>query len=328
MKVSLLNWLSCPKCKGNIILEGGLNHKETTEIETGSLKCALCGDVFLIVNSIPRFIREEGYTNNFGFQWNLFRKTQLDSYTNTTISKDRFFRESKWNPEQMKGKLIIDAGCGAGRFAEIALSTETIVFAVDYSNAVDACWKNLKNKENLHVVQADIYNLPFRSDTFDYIYSFGVLHHTPNVKKSFFSLIQKLKNGGKICVDFYRKDWKIYLWSKYWLRPILKNLPQEKLLKIIKKVSPVLLLISNSLNRIPKIGHYLKYAIPVVNHKGELPLNKELLFEWTILNTFDMFSPKYDNPQNEKEVSGWLTEANLSNIEVLNQGLVVARGTK
>ena len=61
----------------------------------------------------------------------------------------------------MNGSWVLDAGCGAGRFAEIALSSGANVVALDYSSAVNACYLNLKEHSNLHVVQGDIYALPF-----------------------------------------------------------------------------------------------------------------------------------------------------------------------
>jgi len=52
----------------------------------------------------------------------------------------------------MKGKWVLDAGCGSGRFAEIALATGANVVALDYSSAIDACWNNLKENPNLYIV--------------------------------------------------------------------------------------------------------------------------------------------------------------------------------
>ncbi len=92
-----------------------------------------------IIGGIPRFVRQESYAESFGFQWNRFRQTQLDSHSGRDISRDRFLTATGWQPESLAGKTVLDAGCGAGRFAEIALSFGATVFAVDYSRAVEAC---------------------------------------------------------------------------------------------------------------------------------------------------------------------------------------------
>lgn len=327
MKKSLLEYIVCPNCNGSLGLQGGYK-SDGTDVNDGLLCCDSCKSIFPIQNDIPRFVPKDNYTSNFGFQWNLFKKTQLDSQNNTKISRNRFFRQTNWQPEEIKGKIVLDAGCGAGRFAEIALAVGAIVIAIDQSKSVDVCLENLKENNNLYVIEADIYKLPFGPDIFDYIYSFGVLQHTPDPKKAFLNLTKKLKKNGKICVDSYRKDWKIFFWPKYWLRPFTKNLPSEFLFNLIRKIVPFLLPISFALTKVPKIGYYLRYCIPVANYVGIHPLNKQELYEWAVLDTFDMFSPKYDNPQNEKSVFEWLKESGLSKIEVFDNGLVVARGIK
>ena len=83
---------------------------------------------------------------------------------------------------------VLDVGCGAGRFAEIALRTGAKVVALDYSTAVDACYANLGHHENLEVVQGDVYALPFVGRSFPFVYSLGVLQHTPDVRTAFAAL--------------------------------------------------------------------------------------------------------------------------------------------
>ena len=100
MKYSLLNLLCCPNCAGEFRLEEK-RQNSNCEIEEGNLNCGLCRSEFPVINSIPRFVSNQNYCNNFGFQWNLFRKTQLDSYTNTKISENRFYDETKWKVDKM-----------------------------------------------------------------------------------------------------------------------------------------------------------------------------------------------------------------------------------
>ena len=187
-----------------------------------------------IINNVARFVLSKNYSESFGVQWNLFRRTQLDSFSGLNASADRFWNATGWSKDELRGKLVLDVGCGAGRFAEIALNAGAEVIAIDYSGSVDACYTNLGHHENLTVVQADLYNLPFRDQTFDFVYSLGVLQHTPDVEKAFFSLPRLLKKDGKFCVDFYCKSWKSLLHPKYWLRPITKRLPKLFILSMVK----------------------------------------------------------------------------------------------
>ena len=228
----------------------------------------------------------------------------------------------------MLGKWVLDIGCGAGRFAEIALDSGAYVVALDYSNSVDAYYKNLLNHKNLHLVQGDIYSLPFGKETFDFVYSLGVLQHTPDVAKSFQCLIPVLKSGGSLCVDFYQKSWRSMFLPKYWIRPFSKHISKNTLLSILKIVVPPLLLISSLVNKIPLIGKYLKRLIPVANHFEGLELSNNQLTEWALLDTFDWFSPAFDNPQSYNTVLKWFQDSNFKIIEVLKAGHLVGRGIK
>src|SRR5437762_8433499 len=138
MKRDLLEILCCPECRGDLRLVGA--EEASGEIESGELQCTACRRIYPIIRSIARFVPAENYADNFGFQWNRFRKTQLDSHTGLPISRDRLFFSTEWPAEELRGKRVMDAGCGAGRFAEVSLSTGARVVAVDYSSAVDACY--------------------------------------------------------------------------------------------------------------------------------------------------------------------------------------------
>jgi SAM-dependent methyltransferase len=321
MNPILLDLLRCPESKQKLRLDSDKQGNHNLVSLDGKYK-------YPVINDIPRFVSSSNYADNFGMQWNHFAKTQLDSYTNLPISADRFWKATAWNPAEMRDKWVLDVGCGSGRFAEIALSSGAYVVALDYSGAVDACWDNLKHNSRLYVVQGDIYALPFAPESFDFVYSLGVLQHTPNVAKAYASLPPMARVGGKICVDYYEKSFKSKLLPKYWLRPITKSMPKQKLFGILERWVPALLKLSITLGRIPKYGNYLKRFIPVANYEGILPLNNEQLLEWALLDTFDWLSPTYDNPQTASTVLRWMEQAGLHELEVLKAGHLVARGIK
>jgi len=74
---------------------------------------------------------------------------------------------------------------------------------MDLSLAVEACYQNLFHRGNVMVVQADIFNSPFELESFDVIVSIGVLHHTPDPRLAFRSLVGLLKPGGLIGIWVY-----------------------------------------------------------------------------------------------------------------------------
>lgn len=326
MKIELLNVLRCPVSRQILHLDA------TTEVGSVILSGWLVTDDgkhrYPISNGIPRFVPESNYADNFGMQWNHFRQTQLDSYSGQPISANRFWLATGWKPDELKGQWVLDAGCGAGRFAEVALNAGANVVALDYSSATDACYENLKHHRNLHVVQGDIYALPFEHGAFPFVYSLGVLQHTPDVKRAFAALPPMVADSGSLCADFYWKRIQTMLHMKYLLRPITKRMSQEKLFERLERVVPALLPVSQMLGRVPVAGRALKRLIPVADYSGVFPLSDKQLEEWALLDTFDWLAPKYDNPQTVSTIRAWFEDAKFNNIEVFHGGHLVGRGVK
>lgn len=333
MKLDLLQHLRCPKSGQKLVLETApdaslSNSGPKLEIMDGWLVSEMGAYRYPIRNGIPRFVPESNYADNFGMQWNHFAKTQLDCHSGHSISADRFWNATGWRSTEMKDKWVLDVGCGSGRFAEVALSSGAQVVALDYSSAVDACYANLRHHPNLHVIQGDIYSLPFALNSFFFVYSLGVLQHTPDVAKAFAALPPVLQGGGHLCVDYYEKSFNSLLLPKYWLRPFTKGMPKQKLFALLETLVPALLPVSRMLGRIPVVGKVLKRTIPVANYDGLLPLTEKQLSEWALLDTFDWLSPAYDNPQTNKSARSYMEQAQMEQVEVLRAGHLVARGRK
>ena len=322
MKINLLKILGCPKCKKDLTLESSVT-ENSGNIREGSLQCTNCQKTYSITNGIPRFIELDNYGSSFGYQWNLFRKEQIDSFNGTGLSAQRFWAETGWAKESLKEKWVLDAGCGAGRFLDVAARSEAEVVGIDISNAIDAAQENLQGKENVHFVQASIYELPFKEAIFDACYCIGVIQHTPDPAKTMACLPKVVKEGGQVAVTIYEKrKWFTRLHSKYLLRPITNRLSQPFLLKIIKGGMPVLFPLTNFLFRLPGVGKVFMFIIPVANYVNEPRLSAEQRYAWAILDTFDMLAPAYDQPQTESEARTALAKTGMSDIQRLpNPGL-------
>lgn len=326
MNRELQQVLACPACRGSLDLR--VEREADGEIETGALRCAPCSATYPIVGFVPRFVPADNYSNSFGFQWNRFRRTQLDSTTGHPISRNRFFAQSGWQPAELEGRWTLDVGCGAGRFAEVALSTGARLVAVDYSGAVDACRANLGPDPRLDVVQADVYRLPFVGARFDFVYCFGVLQHTPDVRAAFAALAEQMAPEGRLAVDLYPELLANRLWPKYWLRPVTKRVPPERLLPVVSRMVDALWPLSLALGRVPGVGRKLRHLLPVVNYEGVLPLSPEELKAWAVLDTFDMLAPAHDHPQSVETLATWFRAAGIVDAEVFRRGLVVGRGRR
>jgi 2-polyprenyl-3-methyl-5-hydroxy-6-metoxy-1,4-benzoquinol methylase/uncharacterized protein YbaR (Trm112 family) len=316
MQMKLLEKLACPKCLGELS-DSVTETAEDGEIKTGSLTCRKCERIYPITNGIPRFVEPENYATSFGYQWNRFRLEQIDSNNGTTLSTERFFTETGWTKEWLKDKWVLDAGCGAGRFLDVAATSGSEVVGLDISSAIDAAKANLSGHQNVHFVQASIFEPPFRTGAFDGCYCIGVVQHTPDPQKAMRSLPRVLRKGGLIAITAYeRKPWT-KLYSKYLIRPLTKRLSKETLLASIKGSMPVLFPITNVLFRLPVAGRLFMFTIPVANYTNERALTKQQRYDWAILDTFDMLSPQYDQPQTQQEVEEALSMEGVTDIKRL-----------
>ncbi len=291
--------------------------KQGDKIKKGTLRCSKCDAQFPVVNYVPRFVPEKNYADSFGLQWTRHARTQYDSYAGLPISEERFFNETKW-PRKMPGQKVLEVGCGSGRFTAHAASTDATVVSMDYSAAVDANYMINGEKENVLIVQADAYSMPFRQETFDRVFSFGVLQHTPDVRKAFNSLLGPLKSGGRIVIDVYarRKGLKDRVATKYWVRPVTKRLPHRFLYSLCNSYIHLMWPLARVIHRIPRIGPGLNWRFLIPDYMASYALPDEILREWAILDCFDMLSPAYDNPQTIETVALWFTEARCRDVEI------------
>jgi SAM-dependent methyltransferase/uncharacterized protein YbaR (Trm112 family) len=327
MQAELIEILRCPRSGGRLRLDEA--RYRDGRVQSGWLVAEDGRCRYPVRDFIPRFVPESNYADNFGMQWNTFRRTQLDSHSGQPISARRFWAATGWQAQDLAGRWVLDAGCGAGRFAEVALQAGAKVLALDYSNAIDACYENLGRYPNLHCVQGDINALPFPGGFFPFVYSFGVLMCTPNTSRAFAALPPVVAAGGRLCVDFYGLRFGTLLHAKWVFRPITSRMRPRTLFRVLQATVPAMLSISQVLAAIPALGMYLKRLIPVANYTGVYPLSAEQLKEWALLDTFDMLAPKYDHPEpTAGRLRRWLEAAGLAEVEVLRAGHLVGRGSK
>ena len=160
--------------------------------------CLGCERVFPAPRGVARFVGPQNYANSFGFQWHRYDRTQLDN-EEIKEAEVHFRMKTGFRPEDLKGKWVLDVGCGMGRFAEVATRWGAQVIGVDLSAAAEVAARNLAARD-FTALQADVFFLPFAPESFDYIYSIGVLHHTPDCEKAVKVLPQYLKPGGRMAI--------------------------------------------------------------------------------------------------------------------------------
>jgi SAM-dependent methyltransferase len=296
-----LSILACPNCRG--ALEAAAAAEGEDEVEEGCLECAGCAASYPIRNGIPRFVEVDAYVDTFSFEWNRFHDVQLDVLNDTDQSEKEFRAKTGWSPEDFKGKLVLDVGVGAGRFSEIASRWGAQVVGVDLSFAVDAARKNIGGRKGVHVVQADLFRLPFRPGTFDLAFSMGVLHHTPDTREAFRCIPPFLKTGGELAVFIYGAGPYSYF-SDIW-RKVTARIPYRFVYGLSWLSVPL----------------YYLYKIPVVGLAGRIlfPVNLHPNARWRWLNTFDWYSPTYQHKHTWAEVFRWFEENGFADVKLMEE---------
>lgn len=300
MKEGLLKLLKCLACgSGNLILDVAFRTAEG-EVMEGEIRCVECRKKFPVIRGVPRFVESDDYVGSFSFEWKIHRTTQIDNVGNTESRSD-FFLNTGFKPEELSGKMVLDAGVGTGRYADICLDAGAEVYGIDLSFSVDSAFENFGRQQNFHLLQADILNLPFKQESFDIIYSLGVLHHTKDTKEAFRCLVPLLKPGGTIVVWVYEQ--KAYSYISNRIRKITTRLPKKLLYALCYFAVPLGLIY-----KIPFIGKIFWLAVPFSTHKR---------WKNRVLNTFDWYSPVYQHKHTYPEVYQWFKEGGFVDIDLL-----------
>jgi len=333
MNLDHIKYLRCPKSGSTLSL------KEGAELEGERVRTAELvsdgGHIYPVVDFIPRFVSSENYAKGFGYQWLKHARTQYDSFTGQSFSKNRFFATTRW-PERLDGKVMIEAGCGSGRFTEVAAATGAMVLSFDYSAAVEANYASNGHRDNVLIVQADIYQMPFAHESADYLYCLGVLQHTPDVERAFKSLPSVLKPGGRLAIDLYLQMTGVLSWilrnTSTWniIRPMTCRMNPDRLYAFCDRHIERLWGLALRINR-KRWGPFVLRRFMVPPYIGEYDLPDDLLKQWMKLDLFDCLAARYISPQTLATVRRWFEECDLDNIEVQTghngiNGLAAKRG--
>ena len=211
MHPRFLDILCCPET-GDALTLHAEKVRPNAMVISGRLSTA-AGRSYPIVRGVPRFVGAERYASSFGYEWGRWPRVQFESENvgrpmagHTTRMWERITAVADG---QVDGKLIVDFGCGPGRFLDVVRRRGGTVVGIDLSAAVDAARQSFADDPDVLIVQGDLLKPPFPPGVFDGGFTIGVLHHTPDPAAGLAALAAILRPGGwaACCVyphgDFY-----------------------------------------------------------------------------------------------------------------------------
>ncbi len=275
----------------------------------------------------PKAISREGRKTRerFGYEWMRYPACFDDE------ERDIFFEETQLAPNELAGRLTLDAGCGMGRFTRVAGAQGGEVIGADLSDSVYRAHELTVHMPNVHIVQADLMRLPFRAASFDIIYSLGVLHHTPDTQKAFAAVARYVNPGGMLSIWVYGTAGRYADFKSNPLRPDRLQFVKSDW---AKRLYWLLVLArencSTALRRLTVImPHKLLYACCyLLALVGKAPLLKYLTFsahhDWRVrlLENFDWLSPPYQYHHTKEEVITWYENQHLDILKMLQHGFI------
>ncbi len=324
MKPSLASLLACPACgRGFEIVAEKV---EASEVIDGSLVCQSCGCRFPIVRGVPRLLRkaldaeQKATADAFGYEW-----THYSALTDAD-KKEFLAWIAPLTPADFQDRVVLDAGCGKGRhiFLAAQFGARTVV-GVDLSDAVEAAFRNTRDLPNVHVIQADILDLPFQRP-FDLAYSIGVIHHLPVPKSGFLALCSHVKPGGRVSAWVYGKEGN--LWIEKLVDPIRKNVTSRLPRSLIRGfcfIPAVTLYIGlKVLYRPARRLSWLKGMLPYSDYLCSIA---DYSFSENFWNVFDQLVAPTAFYHSREEVVDWFTTVAASDVEIARHNSNSWRGT-
>jgi SAM-dependent methyltransferase/uncharacterized protein YbaR (Trm112 family) len=321
-------------------LTHGMEAAGPTEIDSGLLKCG-CGSAFPIIDGVPRLLetgletfqefvqrnREkiekavgspvpfrgpvepkkddfDRIRSSFSREWKLFDYNEDNTWGWTLADRKKIFlSDVAFNESQIKGKLLLDAGCGNGTLTAALAGFGMDIVGIDLNDSLGKANKN-KGKyaremaNRVQYVQGNLFNAPLRHNTFDLIYSSGVIHHTPDSKATFGELVPLVKKGGRLYVWVYgHRNIAVRAYMNVG-RGLKRFMSAESLLFTCRVIAP-----------------FYKTGTEFLNAVGIGEFRKRKVREIT-LDLFDAFAPEYNHRHTEDEVQRWFREKGFINISV------------
>jgi SAM-dependent methyltransferase len=251
----------------------------------------------------------------YGLQWNRYRIVRPEEDRATFWNRTRLAGTDLTGTD-LTGKVVLDAGCGMGRYLRIAAeSSARLVVGLDLSRAVVAARDLTADLPRVGIVRGDMLQMPFAPQSFDEIYSLGVLDHTPDPRAAFLSLARLVKPGGRFVVWVYPRERRLIEWIMDAQRAVSTRLPLTWLDALCHLVAPL-----GGIKRgLLCSRRWLIQRLGVVLHLATIGVSMHPDPEVRVCDTLDWYAPRYMSRHSFDEVAAWFAEAGLTELVDLSR---------
>lgn len=334
MLKSLLCVIVCPKCNCNFALESSL--EDNNRVIKGNLICnnPSCKSVYRINDGFPdltvyKFEQERKVARTFGFEWRNHHEGRIEAEKvfGRTIEQDldMFFEISNLNRSYLKGKTILDVGCGSAKLTKaLTQFSPEYVLGVDINESTYLSHKYCYNSDKCQILRSDVFNLPIKNESIDIGWSCGVIHHTPDAKAAFKIIGSKIKPGGRLSIWVYKKGFYPFRFIKDIFKYFSLDRLPNNIIFYLSKVFSILSIVIHGVYRILfwiPINIYGKKNSRIARTLRYRPYD-EFLMTW-----FDALSPCIDSRHTIEEVEGWFKECGFIDLKFWDNQIGMS-GTK
>ncbi len=334
--------LACPICSSEL----GLETEAVGElVEEGRLRCRGCPADYAVARGVPRFLdspdsgsgrrRVDTRTRrSFGYEWlrypvttreedlvTFFGLTGVEPELYTRVSFRNLFSHEPSEADvaaatttRLRGKTVLDAGCGMGKYVSVVADLADTVIGLDASDAVERAHKLNAGRANVLIVQGDIFAPPLKPQL-DLVYSVGVLHHTSDAHQAFLSLAGLVRTGGQLAVWLYPRGETAAqrfaeIWHERLLRPMTCRLPLpllERLCALLGRLT----VYKTGLMEGGGLGRNLARGLNLlaVGEHRDPCIAAFLNFDW--------YSPRYRSRHDHAQLAEWFAQAGFSDLRSL-----------
>jgi len=255
---------------------------------------------------------DEKVIREFGQEWTKFN---FDSESQQILEETflDYFSIFPWNILS-KNAVGFDMGCGSGRWAKFIAPKVRELNCIEPSNAIEVAKKNLRNYDNVNFLNETTEDCSLPSNSQDFGYCLGVLHHIPNTQDAINDCVRLLKKGAPFLLYIYynfenKPPWFKFIWQlSDAIRKVVSVLPKNLKYPICNIIA---VLVYFPLSRVAFLLE--KFGVNVENIPLSQYRNKP--FYYCKNDSLDRFGTRLEQRFSKSQITNMLLKSGCKNIK-------------